>query len=310
MSKRFLLSLILAFASVFFIASPTFAEGVDMKISPVSNYFYIKAGDIQNYTLTISNKGDSEFTYQLYASPYTITDDDYTMSFDEKNSTNYNQITRWVKFKDNNGNYVENPQYRIQPGEEQTISYRITVPDSIPSGGQYCVIFAETVRNGEPTSSGIATISRVALTLVGHGTGDTIESGEIPEYWVTAPFSGNGISAGATIKNSGNTDFEASYLFAVSSIFDKELYTSNSSYTILPETQRRITVAWENAPMFGVYKTRFAIIANDAIKDETKLVIIMPTWILIIIIFLLTIITIWIIILIRKRKERSTRLVV
>ena len=258
----------------------------------------------------MTNNGDAPFVYQLYASPYSILDSDYTMSFNEENATQYNQISRWITFKSTTGNYTTNPQYSIGPGESQTIYYRISVPDSIPDGGQYCVVFAETVRDNRNTSSGINTVSRVALSIVGHGSGDTVESAELTDYYITSPVSTNGIKAGFGVKNAGNTDFEVSYLYQIKSIFDKELYADNASYTVLPETERKINLAWEEAPIMGIYKARLAVVAADLNYDQTKIVIILPIWLMIIVLLLLTIIIIWIIILIRKRKDNSTRLVV
>ena len=309
MPKRFLYSLIFSLLGVFALTGVTHANGVDMRISPVSNYFYIKAGSVQNYSFTITNNGDAPFVYQLYASPYSVTDSDYTMDFNETENK-YNQITRWISFKSTAGSYTTNPQYSIEPGESQTIYYRISVPDSIPEGGQYCVIFAETVRDNRNTSSGITTISRVALSVVGHGSGETIETAELTDHYISAPITTHGIKAAASVKNTGNTDFELSYLYQVKSIFDKELYADNASYTVLPETERRFTLAWEEAPLMGIYKARLAVVAADLNFDETKIVVILPIWLMIIVLILLTIIIIWIIILIRKRKDNSTRLVV
>lgn len=310
MLKRILLSLIFSLAGVFTLTSFTSAGGVDMQISPVSNYFYIKAGTVQNYSFTVTNNGDAPFVYQLYASPYNILDSDYTMSFNEDEENKYNQITRWITFKSTTGVYTTNPQFVIEPGESQTLYYRITVPDSIPDGGQYCVIFAETVKDNRNTTSGINTVSRVALSIVGHGTGDTKESAELTSHYISAPISTHGIKASAGVKNVGNTDFEVSYLYQIKSLFDKELYADNASYTVLPETERKFSLAWEEAPVLGIYKARLAIVAADLTYDETKIVIILPVWLMIIVFLLLTIIIIWIIILIRKRKDNSTRLVV
>lgn len=311
MRKHLILSFICLILGVAFLSNSAYADdGVNLKISPVSNYFTVKAGDVQNYVLTITNQGSENFSFRMYTAPYVVTDEDYTANFDEENATHYNQITRWVTFKDKDGNYVPNPTYELKPGEEKTIPYRVSVPDSIPEGGQYCVIFAESVNDSQMESTGIAAISRVALTLVGHGLGVTNNDAEIVDYSLSHPFSLEGIAASAKVKNGGNTDFEASYSFTVKSIFGKTLHDSSQSFTILPETERRFGLNWSEAPIFGVFKVRFAVSGGDAHRDEEHLVFIVPLFMIIIMLLLLTALTIWIIILIRKRKERSSRLVV
>ena len=283
MRKYFLLSLIAMFFGVLFLSNPTSAgSGVNLKISPVSNYFTIKAGDTQNYTMTVTNNGDEEFSYKLYAAPYLVVDEDYTVNFDEENATSYNQIARWVSFKDENGSYNDTAIYKIAAGESQTILYRITVPDDIPEGGQYCVIFAESINDTPVASTGITAVTRVALTLVGHGSGVTNEFAEIVDFNISHPFTSEGITASSKIKNSGNTDFEASYAFTVKTIFDKVVYTDSSTYTILPETERRFGLTWADAPVFGVFKATFTVAAADAVREETHLVFIVPIFVLVI----------------------------
>lgn len=313
MRKRFLFSLIMAiFGAAALLSGPTFAteEGVNLKISPVSNYFTVKPGDVQNYILTVTNDGTEDYSFKMYTAPYIVLDEDYTINFDEEGATHYNQITRWVKFKDDSGAYVDNPVYNLKAGEEKTILYRISVPDDIPEGGQYCVIFAENINESKMESTGVTAVSRVALTLVGHGYGLTNNDAEIVDYSVSHPFSLEGITASAKVKNGGNTDFEASYSFTVKSIFDKVLHNSSMSFTVLPETERRFGLNWSEAPIFGVFKVNFSVAAGDSTRDEEHLVFIVPLFVIIITLLLLTAIIIWIIILVRKRKERSSRLVV
>lgn len=311
MRKRLILSCLAIVFSSFIFSQSVFADGgVNLKISPVSNYFKVKAGDTQNYTLTISNSGENDFSFKLYTAPYIVTDEDYTVSFNSEDATTYNQITRWVTFKDDSGSFVKEPHFKLKKGEEKTIVYRVTVPDDIPDNGQYCVIFAETINDSDLESTGINAISRVALTLVGHGLGSTNNAAEIVDYSVSHPFSREGISASTKVKNKGNTDFEASYLFTVKSIFDKVVFTSSSSYTVLPETERKISLDWSDAPVFGIFKVNFIVSASDLSREEEHVVFILPIFIIVIMLLLLTAIIIWIIILVRKRKERSSRLVV
>lgn len=299
------------FFGVAFSSGSAFAEeGLNLKISPVSNYFTVKAGDIQNYMLTVTNNGSEDYSFKLYTAPYIVTDEDYTVNFDDENATHYNQITRWVTFKGKDGKYVPDPVYDLKAGEEMTILYRISVPDSIPEGGQYCVIFAENINDSKMETTGVTAVSRVALTLVGHGYGITDFDAEITDYSISHPFSLEGINASAKVKNNGNTDFEASYTFTVKSIFDKVLSSSSMNFTILPETERRFSLNWSDAPLFGIFKVNFAVYAGDVVRDEEHLVMIIPLFIIIIMLLLLTAATIWIIILVRKRKERSSRLVV
>ena len=290
----------------------TYAEAAAVKISPVANAIQIKAGQSQNYQFTLENMSAKDYSFKLYTAPYNVINEDYDADF--TNETNYNQITRWVTFEDDTGSFVKNPTYKIKAGEKRTIIYRVSVPDDIPGGGQYCVIFAESVDDetfsGTGTSAGIGSVSRVSLILLGHGDGETRDTAEITDFSLTGMFTASNIDAMAKVKNTGNTDFLAVYDMTVKSIFGTPIYTNSDNFIVLPGTERKFTTSWAEAPLFGVFNVSFSVSAIDQSQEESHIILILPGFVVVIALLLLTSIVVWTIILIRKRKERSSRLVV
>lgn len=314
-----LAALVLALCSIFAPVPLASAEGEDsgeeestpaiwLQISPVSNKVTLKEGEDSDYNFTVSNIGSEEFSYHVYASPYSVNDEDYNINFN--NETNRTQISRWIKFYDENGNLTDKASFKIAKGEKQTIRYKISVPDSIPAGGQYATIFAESDETeGEVSGSGIKTVSRVGLIIYGHTEGDTENSAVITDFNIPAFMTSGNISGSARVENNGNTDFETAYEFKVQSIFGKDLYEKNGSYNILPDTARRMKTEWENTPMMGFYRVHYKVSAlnGDVIQEKDKIVVILPIFVIVLSIILLTLIVTWIIILVRKRRERKSR---
>ena len=290
----------------------TYAEAAAVKISPVANAINIKAGQSQNYQFTLENMSQKDYKFKLYTAPYNVINEEYDADF--TNETNYNQITRWVTFEDDSGSFVKDPVYKIKAGEKRSIIYRVSVPDDIPGGGQYCVIFAESVDDenfsGSGTSAGIGSVSRVSLILLGHGDGETRDTAEITDFSLTGMFTAKNIDAMAKVKNSGNTDFLAVYTLSVKSLFGTPIYSGSDNFIVLPETQRKFATSWAEAPLFGVFNVTFTVDALDQTKTESHVILILPAFVVVIALLLLTSIVVWTIILIRKRKERSSRLVV
>ena len=295
-----------------FIAKATFAVDAVMKITPVATSVYIDAGKTQNYQFTIENLGEEEFEFKLYTGPYSVTNEDYDA--DISSETSYNQITRWITFQDDSGSFVKEPKFKLAAGEKRTIVYRVSVPDDIPEGGQYCVIYAESVgsdkEKGTNTSVGIGSQSRVSLIILGHGDGNTNNAAEITDFSLTGFFSTSDIEGVAKVKNSGNTDFAAVYSFSVDSIFGSNLYEDSDNFIVLPETERKYKVGWSETPLFGIFKVKFSVKAMDVSETKSRVILIMPAFMIIILLLLLTSIIVWSIMLLRKRKERSSRLVV
>lgn len=282
-----------------------------LQISPVSNKVVLIAGEDNDYSFTVSNIGSEDFGYHVYASPYSVSDEDYNVSF--SNESNRTQISRWIEFYQEDGTLSKEAHFTIKKGEKQTVRYRISVPDSIPAGGQYATIFAESDEvEGDITSSGIKTVSRVGLIVYGHTDGDTIDEAKITDFGFQTFMTSGKISASSRVENNGNTDFEAVYELDIQSLFGKQLFLKSSSYNILPDTARRVTTEWEETPLLGLYKVRYKVSAlNGSVTEEkTKIVVIMPIFVIILSIILLTLIIVWVIILVRKRKERKSRLLV
>ena len=310
-----------ALASAFSMFSPVFADennsekpekpAVWLQISPVSNRVTLSpSGDTPlTYTFNVDNVGSETFKYKLYAAPYSVTDETYEVNFTQE--TPRTQISRWISFKREDDSFGETASYEIKPGEKQTITYQIKVPDNIPSGGQYATIFAEPdVDASEGDLSGIKTVSRVGLVIYGRTEGDTDDSAEITDFSLTNFLTEGNIATGARIKNNGNTDFTAEASLTVKKFFGSVAYEKTRSYDVLPDTSRRINMEWEDTPVFGIFHVTSTVKALDQEHTETKLVLIVPLFMIIIAIILLTIMVIWLIILIKKRRSQKAKLIV
>ena len=258
------------------------APPILIQISPVSSQVILEAGKSKEYTMTVRNSGSSDFTYHLYTTPYFVSDENYN----------------------------------IKSGETQDIKYVVQTPENVPAGGQYAAIFAETDagagKDDNSGSSGIRTASRVGMIIYGRTNGETVENGEVTEFNISGFLISGNISATSKVKNSGNTDFEAEYTLRVSSILGAELYNKQTSYNILPDTERRVNLEWADTPFMGIFKVYYKVSTpgDNGTREEEKLVIKFPIIMIILTILVLTGLTIGIIMTIRKRRERNARLAV
>lgn len=324
MTKRFntiLMALLLAITSVFAGTTNAFAEdeqvenlpAVWLQISPVSNRVALISGDSSDYEMTVSNIGSGDFAFHVYAAPYSVNGEDYNVNF--SNETNRTQISRWIRFYQEDGVLTDRYEGYIEKGQNQTIKYNITVPENIPAGGQYAAIFAESDASSSTSGSGVKTVSRVGLVIYGRTNGNTEEIASFGDITVSGFLTGGKIEAKSLVKNDGNTDFSAEVNFSVKTLFGKEVYNNKKDdrgdlYNVLPETERRFTHEWENTPGMGIFKVDYEISALKENRKVSKIVIIMPIYMIIIALILLTAFIAWAIILIRRRRERKSRLMV
>lgn len=253
--------------------------------------------------IQVTNTGNTTYRYRVYTTPYVVKGEDNALSFDEV--TSYTQLSRWITIRNDAGEYVKEAQFTIGPNESQTISYRVDVPEDIPGGSQYAVIWAQVLSDGSDAS--IQTVGQIGSVITGRSTGDTNEAGEILEYdFQKFAFSGP-LTAHAAIKNTGNTDFAAHYSYIAKTFFGKELFKDEGMIPAYPGTTYKVDTTWEEVPFFGIFQVEFKITVAGEERSESRIVIVMPIIMMILFILLLTIIIVWIIIIIRKRKERKTR---
>ena len=191
-------------------------SGTSISITPVSNVLSISSNSEYNSKFTVNNDGSEEMKIEVYAAPYSYVhseeDNSYKLGFNQEN--NFTQISRWITFKDNDGNYVKKANYTIDPEKSIEINYRITTPDNIPAGGQYAVIFAHTLTSSV-SASGIRTEASPGLVVYGRSTEGKVDTtAEISDLKIEQSVSDgtttrNNFYASAKVKNAGNVDFNA-----------------------------------------------------------------------------------------------------
>lgn len=293
-----------------------FASANTLQVAPSAVRVTLDAGEVlvgeadhcpndtpNGCAIQVSNTGNTTFRYRVYATPYVVKGEDNALSFDEV--TSYTQLSRWISIRNTEGEYVKEAQFTIGPGEDQTVEYRIDVPDDIPGGSQYAVIWAQVLSEGG--ESNIHTVGQVGSVITGRSTGNTHETAEILDYDFQK-FALNGpLTAHVTIKNTGNTDFAANYSYTAKTFFGRELFSDDGVIPAYPDTTYKVDITWEEVPFFGIFQVEFKVTAAGEERDESRLVVVMPIIMMILLILLLTVVIVWIIIIIRKRKERKVR---
>lgn len=329
-SKRVALLFILAlvFAALPFTAS-VYAEdeapaesseegGTSISISPVSNIVSIEGNKTYDYSFKVTNGGNSEMKFEVYAAPYSYTvseeDGEYKLGFSREN--NYTQITRWITFAGADDNYSEKPVFTAGPKETVEVKYRITTPESIPAGGQYAVLFAHTLSTSEMSGSGIKTEASPGLVVYARASGETIKTSEISNLKIEKTITNkkketfNHVNASAKVKNTGNVDLTAVGTMTVQGIFGRSYYETpagTAAISVIPETELTLSDEWKETPYFGLFNVTWKVVTAGNTETITAVILILPAPIIVMFLILLTFVTIGVIIRVKKRSARRTR---
>ena len=295
-------------------------EGTSISLMPVSKVLQISAASNYEDTLTVTNDGDNKIDIEVYAAPYSYVyseqDNVYKLGFSQENR--FTQITRWITFESNSGEWKNKANYSIEGHQSLDVKYKITTPDDIPAGGQYAVIFAHTL-TAVTSSNGIRTEASPGMVIYGRNNdGEIRTTATISDMTIKLGIEENGAKrdnfyASAKVKNDGNVDFSAVGKLKVESILGGGSYETpgdRGRISVIPESELVVHDEWEESPSFGLYKVTWTVTAGDATEVTETVIFVNPLPFIIVTILLLTILIVCIIMGVRKRKERRSRLAV
>ncbi len=340
MGKRFISAIavmVAVFGCGFLGANAAQAEGDDgaetgdartsLTLTPVSRTLVISSNSTYDGTLNVTNDGDNEIKVEVHASPYSYVysddEDIYKLGFNNEN--NFTQISRWIKIKDANGNFVANPTFKIPAGETLEIAYQINTPNNIPAGGQYAVIFVQTISENK---GGIQAEASAGMIIYGHSNeGEVQLAAEVRELELgqgttetrtgengeTIETKNNHFYGTAKVKNTGNVDFFARGKLKAEPIIGFSSYETAEDagvISVIPESERIVADEWTETPDFGLYKVSYTVTAGETTETVEQIFFLISPAAIIITIIVLTIIIMSAIIGVRKRKERRSRLAI
>ena len=297
----FLLALMIALFGVMPVSADGEKPDYRLQISPVRLDLDLEPGTTSTGTFEVQNTGLKAYDFVLGVDPYSVTDENY--SIDSETRTAYTDIVDWITFSQNEGH--------VEPNQNQEITVTVTVPDDVPAGGQYAMIYAEMVRDDELESTGVAVNHRVALLVFSEVEGNTRREGQVLETKIPTILFNPPITATSLVENTGNVHATAYYTLQVFPLFgDEEVYTNEenpATLTILPETQRFNSISWDGAPQLGIFRVRETVTILDDTQTIEKIVFLCPIWFLFLILLIIFFVIFWLVSRARSRKSTSKR---
>ena len=226
--------------STFSTAASAHAASGGLTISPTSATPTVAPGSSYTGQLLVMNQGEVDIDYNVYATPYGVTGEDYQPYFTPiKGATD---ITKWFSF----GNTGDT----LKVGQQDTIPYTITVPKGTGAGGYYATIFAETSDKG---SAGVITRKRVGMIVYLRVSGNAVEKGSV-DTWNVSWLQDPPFNADVKVGNEGSVYFQAKVKVTVSDLFGSPKFSYERDPEILPQKVRDIPITWQNGATFGLFK--------------------------------------------------------
>lgn len=261
----------------------------------------LKPGGTYTGKFTVQNTGAKEFRYEIDFSPYSVSDDRYTI--DSETETDYTEMYKWITVDHKNGT--------ISADDEVEVEYTINVPRSAAGGGQYALINVRLIPGSKSEGEGSTfdLVQQIGFRVLANIDGTirktaTITDNKVPSFIFNPP-----ITVSSVVNNTGNVHAKAKYVLQVFPLFsDEEVYTNEEdplTLTILPETKRYNELSWEGAPQLGIFRVKQTVKIFDEVSVTEKLVFLCPIWFLFIVLLLIFCVIFWIVSRVRNRRKEA-----
>lgn len=280
--KRTLIVALAAMTAFFFFVSNSTVSAQEepgnssITLTPSKKQHTVDAGKSISDTITVINSGSEPIEFTLFASPYTIKNEQYDADYETKSSSTNSY--QWIK--------IQKTEYSLQPKQEAQVPYTMTVPEGAQPGGHYAVIFAQTTKP-KGDESAIFRQKKIGALVYTTVNGDITRKGdvlgsEIAMLQVSPP-----LTTKLRIHNTGNTHFDATVKLTVRDILGSTKYKSENSYSVLPDTIRGITSQWKESPSYGLFKVQQQVSYLDKNYTAEKYVVMFPIWVLLVIVIII-----------------------
>ena len=270
-------------------------NSVGIAISPVnSERLNFLPGDSFEGKFRVRQIGRDTNDVFAEVAPYSAgSEDDYDNS-DFFNPNARTEIVKWMSL-DLEGCDITSRQsgkmyFTMRPKEECYIKYRINVPRSALGGSQRAAIFVQNIiKDGQSGGMGIESTYRmghlVSADIDGPGAkyeGRIIEN-NIPWLFFDPP-----IFVTSRVENSGNSDFKVRYEVEIKNIFSgASNYSTDKEKMVLSDSIRGDKISWEGSPFLGIFNVTQKITFLNETSELTKMVFIIPIWLIIVIIIVI-----------------------
>lgn len=281
------------------------AAKVGLRVSPVDFHIELNPGEVYKGSFKLSNEGDIKTGYKAEITPYSVDeiekDEQTHISYSEK--TEYSEITEWIKYDKDEG--------EIEPNQTITVDFSIHVPKDAPGMGQYAALLVSTVDLDKGTGgTSIGQTASVGPVLYAKVNGSTKEQASIIKNNIDGFLFNPPIAVSSAVKNEGNVHTESVHIMRVYPLFSGEsIYNTEESpkkYTVLPGATHYQTVSWDDAPGIGIFRVESEVRIFDKVDKQSKIIIICPFWVLILIVGFVIALIYWLVSRSRERKKETT----
>lgn len=257
-----------------------------ISISPVTKEVNLLPGTSLDGYISVTNSTNEKASLSLSVEEFNVANYQYDYTFIKESD-----ISKWISFQED--------ELSLGSNQTKNINYTIGVPLSTEPGGRYLSIFVSSDKKFDSNESILR--QRLASLIYINVEGEVTRSGSTITFnspWLII----DNPSWSTTLRNSGTTHYRSRYSVSVVNLFGKKVTEDKSGEAlVLPGTIRLIKDNFNLPKWPGIYKLNYHIgLGDNPAFKQTKIIIYLPFYLIIVLFFVVIILIIKIKSLIRK----------
>lgn len=237
-----------------------------IRVSPVIVNVKLDPGKTQEYRITLENLADTAVPIRMSFDSFD-TDDEGSILFKQRPPA----IEAWSR--------VEPSQLILDPKSKRTVDLQVSVPNKIPFGGYYGVLFVEPVLKN--TTPGPQVAGRIGIFLFATiGTQDSDTRASIDAWTRTPGFTDKGsVATGLQVKNTQLIHFNAQPRIILDSYLGPDFELAIPEKIVFPGKTR----SWKQELHmgeypYGIYRLRILVSIGNGKQLESSQTLISLPW--------------------------------
>jgi hypothetical protein len=234
-------------------------QSAGARVAPAIEEGRIDPGDVYTGRITITNLESSPRTYRVVTRDISKTTNAGVPVFSEPGEITGFELSQWIT--------PSASEITLEPGEEQEVTYVVSVPEDASPGGHFGGIFffADAERQRE-TGAGVG--YQIGTIMNFRISGDIIEEAQIREFLTDKSLYGDAsVAFGVEVENQGNVLIRPRGPIDITDMFGKKvavLRINDSGGAVLPNQRRTYSVRWEEEGLaFGRYEAIVALLYGE-----------------------------------------------
>lgn len=237
---------------IIFVVLPLFVSSINAQtaskgftIIPPRFELFGNPGEVLTEQVRVRNDSSLSNTYDVQVVDFATAGEEGHVVLEEEGHNTTFTLAQWIKTSASN--------LTLQPNQEKTFSFTITIPKNAEPGGHYAsILFSSATQEQTPGSASVTErIGTLILLRISGNVTETaqIETFESPKYAKSGP-----ITFVLRLKNDGNVHVQPKGTIIITNLFGQKVEEIPlNGANVLPMATRKMETVWDKKNILGAF---------------------------------------------------------